>query len=58
MVDAKWLVLLPLGPTLAFVLWVLWNLSREIGARRRTYAGGKRYRTKIRILHRTRKSVL
>jgi hypothetical protein len=38
-VDAKWLLLVPLVPTMVFVSWVLWNLSREIWAERRTYRG-------------------
>ncbi len=38
-VDAKWLILIPLIPTLLFVGWVFWNLSREIWSERRTYGG-------------------
>ncbi len=34
-IDARWLLLLPLGSVVVFVLWVLWNLSREIWAERR-----------------------
>ncbi len=36
-IDAKWLLLVPLIPAMAFVMWVLWNLSREIWSERRTY---------------------
>ncbi len=35
MIDARWLLLLPLGLILAFVCWVFWNLSKEIGAHKR-----------------------
>jgi len=38
-IDAKWLLLVPLVPTVVFVAWVFWNLSREIWAERRTYRG-------------------
>jgi hypothetical protein len=34
-VDARWLLLLPIGSIVVFVSWVLWNLSREIWAERR-----------------------
>ena len=38
-IDAKWLLLVPLIPTVVFVTWVFWNLSREIWAERRAYRG-------------------
>jgi hypothetical protein len=34
-IDAKWLLLLPIGSIVVFVSWVLWNLSKEIWAERR-----------------------
>jgi hypothetical protein len=37
LVDVRWLAILPLGPTLVFVLWVFWNLSREIWAEKRRW---------------------
>jgi hypothetical protein len=35
--ELKWLLLLPVGAIVVFALWVLWNLSREIGARKRRW---------------------
>jgi hypothetical protein len=35
--ELKWLVLLPVGAIVVFALRVLWNLSREIGARKRRW---------------------
>lgn len=40
-IEAKWLVLIPLIPTMMFVGWVFWNLSREIWLEKRTYGGRK-----------------
>ncbi len=36
-IELKWLLLLPVGAIVVFALWVLWNLSREIGARKRRW---------------------
>ena len=35
--ELKWLLLLPVGAIVVFASWVLWNLSREIGARKRQW---------------------
>ena len=35
--ELRWLLLLPVGAVVVFALWVLWNLSREIGARKRRW---------------------
>jgi hypothetical protein len=36
-IDMKWLILLSLFPSAAFVSWVFWNLTREIWAERRQW---------------------
>jgi hypothetical protein len=35
--ELRWLLLLPVGAIVVFALWVLWNLSCEIGARKRRW---------------------
>ena len=37
LVDARWLLVLPLALVLAFAFWVIWNLSKEINARKRRW---------------------
>jgi hypothetical protein len=35
MIDVRWLLILFLAPIVAFVLWVFWSISKDIGARKR-----------------------
>jgi hypothetical protein len=35
--DMKWLIILPLIPSTFFVIWVFWNLWREIWAEKRRW---------------------
>ena len=35
--EVKWLLLLPVSAIVVFALWVLWNLSVEIGSKKRRW---------------------
>ncbi len=37
LIDARWLLLIPFGLIIGFVLWVLWHLSLEIHAQKRRW---------------------
>jgi hypothetical protein len=37
LIDLRWLFVLPLGLIMAFVVWVMWDIAREIGAQKRRW---------------------